>query len=323
MTVDVIKPARQRLSRAGNPLSTTAHAAAGAIAAGGWQIAKTDKAAHRIDVPAKFDVGWEQWFLLTSDWHLDNPHCLRDRLRRTLDKAKERGAIHLVIGDALDLMQGKYDPRSNKADIRPEYLGKPYLSAVMDDWSQFVAPYASELALVTRGNHEQSVSRRVEFDIADNLSARVRADVPGARVQTGAYAGYVRLVFTTDNGQVRSIVVAYDHGSGGGGPVTRGVIGTNRRAVFTAEADWVLTGHVHERWHVEVTQERLSKAGKVTLRPQHHLCLGGWKEERLAGREWHVETGKPPKPIGGYWARVFIGDTNTRELAVEFMQTTT
>lgn len=271
--------------------------------AAGWTITRTDRAAHRLEIPAPLTADWEQWILLTSDWHLDNPHCDRALLRRTLQLARERNAVHLIIGDALDLMQGKYDPRSNKADIRPEYLGKPYLAAVMDDWSEFTGPYAHNIALVTRGNHEQSVSRRVEWDVAENLSARLRAD-HGAATVTGAYAGYVRLVFMQPGGKAMTQVIAYDHGSGGGGPVTRGVIGTNRRAVYTPDADWIITGHVHERWHVETSQERLGRDGKVTIRPQHHVCLGGFKEERLIGSEFHVERGRGPKPLGGYWARV-------------------
>lgn len=236
--------------------------------------------------------------------------------------AKERGAIHLVIGDALDLMQGKYDPRSNKADIRPDYIGKPYLQAVMDDWAKFVAPYAGELALVTRGNHCQSVSRRVEWDISANLTARLRADNSALQCQTGAYAGYIRVVFTTPTARVRSIVIAYDHGAGGGGPVTRGVIDTNRKAVYIPDADWVLMGHTHDLYHLPIARERLTRTGKVELYLQHHLRLGGWKEERLLGEGWHVETGKGPKPIGAYWARVFTTNTKTHEIGVEFIQTT-
>lgn len=297
-----------------------AHAAAAALTAQRWTIAKTDTAAHRIDIPAALDVAWDQTFLLISDLHLDNPHCLRKRLRAALDEAVRRDAIILIIGDALDLMQGKYDPRSNKADLRPEYIGKPYLQAVMDDWAEFMAPYAANTALVTRGNHEQAVARRVEWDIAENLSARLRAD-HNAPTLTGAYAGYVRLVFTNATAVVRSLVIAYDHGSGGGGPVTRGVIGTNRRATYTPDADWIITGHVHERWHVETTQEKLDRTGRVSLKPQHHLCLGGWKEERLVGSEFHVERGRGPKPIGGYWARVSIAHGSARGLVTDFTMT--
>lgn len=304
-------------------MTTVAGPAADAIRTGKWTIAQTDRAAHRIDIPSGSTTDWEQWFLLTSDWHADNPHCQRSRLRRVMDQARERKAIHMAFGDLFDLMQGKYDPRSNKADLRPEYIGKPYLQAAQDDLVSFVGPEnAADLALAAQGNHCTSVTRRVEWDILENFTARLRADY-GAPTMTGAYAGYVRLVFTTPTGRVRTIVVAYDHGSGGGGPVTRGVIGTNRRATYTPDADWILTGHVHERWHVETTQEKLDRAGKVTLRPQHHLCLGGWKEERLLGREFHVERGRGPKPIGGYWARVFIANSKTHELGVEFIMTTT
>lgn len=310
----VVAPPRRHVNGRLHPSSTVA------IESGRWSIEQTDRAAHRIDVPAALDADWEQWFLLISDLHLDNPHCVRDRLRRDLAKAVSRNAIVLVIGDALDLMQGKYDPRSNKADLRPEYVGKPYLQAVMDDWSAFMAPAAANVALVTRGNHEQSVSRRVEWDVAGNLSARLRHD-HDAPTLTGAYAGYVRIVFSQAHGVARSIIVAYDHGSGGGGPVTRGVIGTNRRATYTPDADWIMTGHVHERWHVETTQERLTRAGKVTLKPQHHLCLGGYKEERLQGSEFHVERGRGPKPIGGYWARVSVENTKERVLSTEFIMT--
>lgn len=304
----------------GEARTRAARTAVAASDAGAWRIVRTDTAAHRIDIPVEHGIDWTRDFLLISDLHLDNPHCLRDRLRKTLAQAVERNAIILIIGDALDLMQGKYDPRSNKADLRPEYIGKPYLSAVLDDWSDFMKPCAANTAIVTRGNHEQAVARRVEFDIAENLSARLRAD-HSAPTLTGAYAGYVRLVFTTPSAAVRTLTIAYDHGSGGGGPVTRGVIGTNRRATYTPDADWILTGHVHERWHVETTQEKLDRAGKVTLRSQHHLCLGGWKEERLIGSEFHVERGRGPKPIGGYWARVGMSDGKSRALVSDFTMT--
>lgn len=284
-----------------------------------WEITKTDRAAHALRVTATLDAQWEQWFLLTSDWHLDSPHCDRRLLRSLMEKAKERGAIHLVIGDALDLMQGKYDPRSNKADLRPEYIGKPYLQAVLDDWSEFVGPFADQMAFVTRGNHCQSVARRVEWDVAAALSERLRID-HGARTITGAYAGYLMTTFEATQRHIRSLLIAYDHGSGGGGPVTRGVIGTNRRAAYIdGRADWVIGGHIHERWHVELPREHLLRNGRLALRTQHHLCLGGFKEERLPGVEYHVERGRGPKPLGGYWARVYVTDPRKRSLGVEFI----
>ena len=36
-------------------------------------------------------AGWEQWFLLMSDVHWDNPHCNRDLFHKHLKQARERG----------------------------------------------------------------------------------------------------------------------------------------------------------------------------------------------------------------------------------------
>lgn len=43
--------------------------------------------------------GFEQWYLLTSDWHWDNPKCNRELLRKHINQAKERNAKILVFGD--------------------------------------------------------------------------------------------------------------------------------------------------------------------------------------------------------------------------------
>ena len=42
--------------------------------------------------------GWEQWFLLTSDVHWDNPHCDRNLYKRHLDQAMERDADICAVG---------------------------------------------------------------------------------------------------------------------------------------------------------------------------------------------------------------------------------
>jgi len=65
--------------------------------------------------------GKERWMLFISDVHLDSVHCDRDKLKQHLDLALKRNAPVFIFGDLLDLMQGKYDPRSNKGDLNPKY----------------------------------------------------------------------------------------------------------------------------------------------------------------------------------------------------------
>jgi len=74
---------------------------------------------------------WRQRFLLISDIHIDSPHCDRKLLRRHLDEAKGDGAGVLIFGDLLDVMQGRDDRRSSKADLRDDYKSGAYFSDVV------------------------------------------------------------------------------------------------------------------------------------------------------------------------------------------------
>lgn len=70
-------------------------------------------------------------FLLASDAHWDNPKCDRKKLKEDLDKAVEIGAKILLNGDTFCLMQGKYDKRASKSDVRPEHQVSNYLDAIV------------------------------------------------------------------------------------------------------------------------------------------------------------------------------------------------
>jgi len=83
-------------------------------------------------------------FLLTSDWHFDNPKTNRKLLFEHLDEAVKRNAKIIINGDMLCLMQGKYDPRKAKNAIRPEHNGNDYLDLVINDTAQKMLPYAKK-----------------------------------------------------------------------------------------------------------------------------------------------------------------------------------
>lgn len=59
-------------------------------------------------------AGWEQWVLLRSDVHHDNPKCDQKLEKKHLDQAKEYNAIIIDNGDLFCAMQGKYDKRASK-----------------------------------------------------------------------------------------------------------------------------------------------------------------------------------------------------------------
>lgn len=246
--------------------------------------------------------GWEQWFLLSSDRHHDNICCDRDLEKRHLEEVKERDALILDFGDLFCAMQGKYDPRASMDDIRPEDVGGDYLDRIVLHAAQDYGPYAANWLLLGKGNHESDIRYRNGVDLTSNLAHRLNIEY-GGHVYVGGYGGWVRFLFQSPDNRVRSALnLKYHHGSGGGGPVTRGVIQTARQAVYLPDADVVVNGHTHDSWLVPIARERLSAKGRVGRDVVYFVRVSGYKNEYGDGSGgYHVERWGPPKPIGAMW----------------------
>jgi len=242
--------------------------------------------------------GWEQWFLLGSDDHWDNPHCDRVMHKRHLDQAVERNAGILRFGDFFCAMQGRYDPRASKESVRPEHQVNNYLDALVNTATDYLMPYRDHIAMIGYGNHETSIMKRQETDLVRRLTTAL--DVP-----LGGYSGFVRFMFRQGGSGYISHALYYHHGAGGGGPVTKGTIQSNRRAVYIPDATYVVTGHVHEEWRLTQPRVRLSTSGKVYLDEQMHIQLPTYKQEFDMAGGYHVENQRPPKPLGGAWLHFY------------------
>jgi hypothetical protein len=248
------------------------------------------------------DNQWEpKKVLLLSDIHWDNPKCQRDLLKRHLDEAKEIGADVLLNGDTFCLMQGAYDPRKNKNDIRPEHNKANYLDAVVNDAVQWFSPYAHLIKVVGYGNHETNILKRQETDVIERFVYGLNS-LNDTQVEVGGYGGWIVYRFQRNTGEGRTrFAIKYFHGSGGGGPVTKGTIQFNRMSTMVEGADLIWMGHVHEDHELTYTVERLSQ-NKVWLKDILMVRTATYKEEYNEGKGgWHVERGASPKPLGGRW----------------------
>src|SRR5688572_11399081 len=96
-----------------------------AITALPWTITEKARNIHHISIELA-GVRDERWFLLQSDVHWDNPHCDRKLFYKHLKQAQERDAAILDNGDFFCAMQGKWDKRANKSDLRPEHQSGDY-----------------------------------------------------------------------------------------------------------------------------------------------------------------------------------------------------
>lgn len=260
------------------------------------------------------------WFLLTADWHWDNPKCDRNLLEKHLKQAKEREAGVLVFGDLLCLMQGRADRRGSKSDIREEHNNAMYIDSVIDTFCEWIEPYKQNMTLVTYGNHETSILKYSETDVLQRMSAITK-------IPLGKYDGWVRFVPKVmnedgkDSGKNSPTNLYYHHGSGGGGIVTKGVIQTNRRNSYIDGADIMVSGHIHEAWILETPKESITSHGTIERKNVMHIQTGTYKEE-FTGGGWHVERGAPPKPLGSWWMRIYKDRASeTRRYRYEFIRT--
>lgn len=254
-------------------------------------------------VLAKFDIkpGWQQWILLSADRHWDHPKSDHAMQKRHLDEALQRNALIIDIGDLFCAMQGRNDKRGSKKDIRPEHQTDRYLSSLIETATEFFAPYAKNWLLIGTGNHESSVLQKHEVDLTGDLVRNLN-QATNSSICRGDFAGWVVFQFLNGKHGPPSKKLFYHHGYGGGGPVTRGTIQTNRRAVYLPDADIIVTGHIHERWVMEVTRERINQQGRTYMDEQMHVNLPTYKDEYSGHKNgWHHERGGPPKPIGAVW----------------------
>ena len=88
---------------------------------------------------------WEQWILLSSDRHHDNPKTDQALEKKHLDLALKRNALIMDFGDLFCAMQGKYDPRGVKSDIRPEHCFNNYFDRLVDTAVDFYKPNAKNM----------------------------------------------------------------------------------------------------------------------------------------------------------------------------------
>lgn len=266
----------------------------------------------------KIAKGWEQWILLRSDVHHDNPKCDQKLEKKHLEQAKEYDAIIIDNGDLFCAMQGKYDKRSSKDAMRPEHARSDYLDALVDTATEFYKPYAKQFVVLGKGNHETSIRSKLETDLTDRLAANLRRE--GSQVLAGGYGGWVKFYF--DSGKGESKTLYHYHGTGGGGPVTRGTIQTNRIAVFTPDAEIVLTGHTHDSWMLPIRRQRITSRGVIYHDEQYHVRCAGYKDAWGDGSAgWEVEKMLGPKPKDAAWLR-FYYDTTDREIRTEITRAT-
>lgn len=240
--------------------------------------------------------------LLISDVHFDSVKCDRILLFKHLDKAQAEGYNVFIFGDLFDLMGGKYDPRSSYSDIRPEYKSITYLDDVIEDAYERLKKYDC-IRFISRGNHETNIEKRMHTSPLDRFAQMFPAE---KRPRVAGYSGWIKVVQEV-KGSHRSIqsLIHYHHGYGGNARRSKGVLNVDIDQMQFADADLIVRGHTHQKWHLPITTDRITlRSMRLHQRTTHHLQLGSYKllGDRFAG--WATEKGFLTPRLGGWWAEL-------------------
>ena len=261
--------------------------------------------------------------LLLSDVHFDSVKCDRDLLTKHLDEALAQKASVYVFGDWFDLMQGMYDPRRSYSGLRPEYKSITYLDDVINDAAEFLEPYKDIIAMISRGNHETNIEKRLSTSPIDRLVGMLNSGITA-----GPYSGWVQLSYLPgerEEGRYQKML-HFHHGYGGNAPRSKGVLNVDLDQKEWPDADVIVSGHTHQKWHVPMSVERITHRLNIQEDTVHHLKLGSYKKlDRFAG--WEVEKGFAQPRLGGWWMDVELrrtrqGKTDIRKPYLHFREAT-
>jgi hypothetical protein len=280
-----------------------------------WSIQRMKDKRNVVEITFQIESNsnWEQWVLLRSDAHHDNPKCRWDIEKKHLEEAMAYDAPVIDNGDLFCAMQGKWDKRSNKDALRPEHASCNYLDRLVDTARDFYRPYRSVFAVLGRGNHETAILGKHETDLTDRLADSMRRD--GSPVIASGYSGWVKFKFMRKSVVEQSLWLYHHHGFGGGGPVTKGVIQANRIGINHPDADIVLTGHTHDEWVFPIPRTRITSEGEIYHDKQYHVRAAGYKDAWGDGYGgWEVEKGMGPKALGAVWVRFYFDASHRRRI---------
>ena len=263
-------------------------------------LIKHEKNIHELRVDgSSFRMG------MFSDIHWDNPKCDWNLLKHDLDYCLKNEIPIMFNGDTFCLMQGAYDPRKMKGDIRPEHNNARYFDSIIETAVDFFLPYANLLTVVGYGNHETSIIKRQETDVIQRFVTLLNYKA-GSNVMTGGYGGWliVNQLLKAKSNITQATKIKYFHGSSGGGIITRGAINLTRAMDLYEGYDVFTMGHIHENSARNDVRDNINfhptKGYYFNHKQIHSMITGTYKEEYINGLYgWHVERGAPMKPVGG------------------------
>jgi len=236
---------------------------------------------------------------IISDLHIGardfNEKAFHKSMSRVYDKCNEI----IILGDIFDAIFTK-DKRYTPIAIDSKLsVMDDQLNGAIDMAYRILEPYAGKIRLITKGNHEMSITKYSSIDILKLLVGQLN-DRLGTDIRVGGYGGYIQYGFAPVKGRVCYYNMLYEHGHGGASTVTKGMIDINRKKVDYS-FDGFFFGHKHSKISDIDTQILLSNTGKVMNTTRISAQVGTFKNMIFNSLDvgWEDTKGFSPSANGG------------------------
>jgi UDP-2,3-diacylglucosamine pyrophosphatase LpxH len=260
--------------------------------------------------------------LFCSDIHLDSIGCKRQILKSHFDEIKKADGLIFIFGDLLDVMATYGDRRLQREDVDPQFIqrGRTYLDCVLEYTIKFLKPYAKNIALISKGNHETVINKFHNIDLINHIVYALNME-EGAKIQIGQYSGFV--MFRMLGGSRKMIstkVIHYHHGFGGNAKRSKGMMDVQIEVMKYPDAQILVRGHTHQKWYdPSTTRMRLTEKGFIFKDKVKYIQSGSYVDGIGDGKAgWAVEKNFSPTDIGGW----FVDFTFKASNGKKFIQTT-
>jgi UDP-2,3-diacylglucosamine pyrophosphatase LpxH len=262
------------------------------------------KNATRFHIPIKSGQSVPLFFC--SDIHLDSIHCDRKLFKSHLEEITKANGKAFIFGDLMDVMGSFGDRRLQREDVDPIFIskGRSYLDAVVDHAIEFLRPYAKNIALISRGNHESAIMKYHNTDVILRIVTALNM-LPGVDIKMGGYKGWICFSFYRNNKteSCGSYWMHYHHGFGGSAPRTKGVLAIDTEVARYPKARMLVRGHTHQKWYYSSKmREQITERGRVFSDCVFYIQMGSYKDSVVGETDgWEVEKNFEPTKMGGWF----------------------
>lgn len=238
----------------------------------------------------KLNVNSDKYkFIVLGDPHIDSEYCEKKLLKKHLEYALKNNIDVYCIGDLLDVMQGRNDPRrKNKQEF------ENYFNYVINIVTNFLTPYKNIIKHISYGNHETSVVKNNDIDLLQIIVNNL--NLQGANINIGSYEGWLQFKLIDGTSQY-NFKTKYHHGHGGAAPMTKGLLTFMRDSIYLGEVDLILQGHTHTKTEHQIYKEYINQHGNISIKQVNMVRVPSYKFQR-DGNGWAVEKGMKQDPIG-------------------------